>query len=125
MGHQNKYYRNPYLERAKAERAEKTNLIVFGAVILLVIALYFMWLTFRGGFYNVDALTADYDVEYVTYTVEVGDTLSYIAEIHIGEYPGSFSEYMDLIASENGITNPSFIREGQKIVVPVYTEINN
>lgn len=63
-----------------------------------------------------------YEVQTVFYTVEKGDSISYIASQYIEDFPGSFLEYQQLICEKNGIMNPSRISEGDVLRIPVYTE---
>ena len=63
-----------------------------------------------------------YEVENLFYTVENGDTISYIASQYIGDFPGTFIEYQDLICEENGIKNPNRIADGDVLLIPIYTE---
>ena len=69
-----------------------------------------------------NTVSVTYEVKNLFYTVETGDTISYIASQYIGDYPGTFIEYQDLICEENGIKNPNRIAEGDVLRIPVYTE---
>ena len=64
-----------------------------------------------------------YDISYAYHTVGVGDSLSYIAEKYIGDYPGSFLEYQGLIKNLNNIDNANRIYTGDVIQVPIYEAI--
>jgi len=53
--------------------------------------------------------------EYTVHIVQAGETLSHIALRHFGSRAQT---YIDLIASANNITNPSLIREGDRLNIP-------
>ena len=72
---------------------------------------------------DVDADDPQYVIEYVYHTVSVGESISYIAEKYIGDYPGSFEEYQSLILGVNSISNPNRIWVGDVIKVPIYKEV--
>ena len=72
---------------------------------------------------KISALEINYNIDYVYHIVEPGDSISYIAGIYIGDYPGSFAEYQSLICSKNNIINADRIMDGDVLQIPVFTEI--
>lgn len=110
-------YRNYKERNIKADVATVMTAIVLGILLFVFVSK----LNARGGYYDVEALDPNYDVEFIYHEVEVGDSISYIAEKYIGEYPGTFEEYQSLICSENGLKNRHYIVVGDTIKVPIYT----
>lgn len=114
--------KNNYYPR-KSNNISKTGLIIIiiGAVLNTV-----LWVTLIWGAVQASPteqpreVVLAYEIDYVYHVVEPGDSLSYIAEKYVGEYPGSFLQYQGLIMNLNEIDNPNRIMVGDIIQVPVY-----
>ena len=60
---------------------------------------------------------SDYEVGYVTYSIQYGDTMTTIVNRFVHE-PYSFNEYMDSVIKINHI-HPDYILAGDKLVLPM------
>ena len=72
---------------------------------------------------SVPSYEIKYAIEFEYHTVEAGESLSYIAEKYIGDYPGSFYEYQGLICRENRLSNANYIVVGDMLQIPIYKEV--
>ena len=96
------------------------------AALIIAAVVFCTWTTvgyfrLRAELEEVKALEVNYVVDYDLHWVEPGDSISYIAELYIGDYPGSFDEYMRLIRKTNNCSNN--IRVGDCLKIPVYTKV--
>ena len=108
------------VKKAKLLTQQEKELRKVLSFVYIVCAILFLTLLAVMSADNVEAEMSSFDITYENYLLEQGDTLSEIAAENIGNFPGTFEEYISRIATINEIENPNEIKAGENIIIPCY-----